>query len=72
MRVLSEEETQVLREAFAVLDKDNDGYIDFVDLYNALWEALASSIDDRNQIRDLCDLIMATADRTKCGKLTLA
>lgn len=70
-RELTEDEADVLREAFAVLDKNEDGYIDFVDLYNALWESLSNQVEDKTQIKDLCDLIMATADRRKRGRLSL-
>lgn len=71
-RQLSEEETTVLREAFAVLDRNDDGFVDVDDLYSALWDTLGSSLDDQNQIRDLCDLIMMTAGRSKRGQLTVS
>lgn len=70
-RQLTAEEITVLKEAFAALDKNNDGFVDFVEMYQALWDALASSIQDKNQVRELCDLIMVTADRNKNGMLTL-
>jgi len=70
-RQLSAEEIRVLKEAFAALDKNHDGFVDFVEMYQALWEALESSIQDKNQVRELCDLIMVTADRNQKGMLTL-
>lgn len=70
-RQLTQEEIMVLKEAFAALDKNNDGFVDFVEMYQALWEALESSIQDKSQVRELCDLIMVTADRDEKGKLTL-
>lgn len=71
-RELTVEEANVLREAFAALDKNNDGYVDFIDIYNALWEALANRVEDKSQIEDVANLIMATADRRKCGRLTVS
>jgi Ca2+-binding EF-hand superfamily protein len=70
-RQLSEEETTVLREAFAVLDRDDDGFVGVEDLYNALWDTLGSGVEDQNQIRDLCDLIMMIAGGSKRGQLTV-
>lgn len=70
-RQLTAEEITVLKEAFAALDKNHDGFVDFVEMYQALWEALESSIQDKSQVRELCDLIMVTADRNQKGMLTL-
>lgn len=70
-RQLTDEEMTVLREAFAVLDRNNDGFVDVDDLYCALWDTLSSGVEDQSQIRDLCDLIMMTADHSKLGHLTV-
>lgn len=70
-RQLTKEEVEVLKDAFAALDKNNDGFVDFVEMYQALWETLESSIQDKNQVRELCELIMVTADRNQKGMLTL-
>ncbi|KPA83478.1 putative calmodulin-related protein [Leptomonas pyrrhocoris] len=70
-RQLTEEETTVLREAFAVLDRNDDGFVDAEDLYNALWDTLGRGVEDKDQIRDLCDLIMMTAARSRHGRLTV-
>lgn len=70
-RELTDAEAATLSEAFAVLDTNNDGYVDFADLYSALSESLASQVEDRSQIKDLTDLIMATADRRNSGRLSL-
>lgn len=70
-RDLTAEETALLREAFAVLDKNGDGFLDIEDLYSALWDTLASNGEDEAQIRDLCDLIMITADRNMLGRLSM-
>lgn len=71
-REISEEELQVLRDAFAVLDKNHDGFIDVADLYQALWEMLASQVQEKGQIRDLCDMIVTTASRGMSGNLSLS
>lgn len=70
-REISEEELQVLWEAFAVLDKNHDGFIDVADLYQALWEMLGSQVLDKGQITDLCDMIVTTAGRGVSGNLSL-
>lgn len=70
-REISEEELQVLCEAFAVLDKNHDGFIDVADLYQALWEMLGSQVLDKGQITDLCDMIVTTAGRGVSGNLSL-
>ncbi|CUG91038.1 calmodulin-related protein, putative [Bodo saltans] len=70
-RQLTKEEVEVLKDAFAALDKNNDGFVDFVEMYQALWETLENSIQDKNQVRELCELIMVTADRNQKGMLTL-
>lgn len=70
-REISDEELQVLRDAFAVLDKNHDGFIDVADLYQALWEMLASQVQDKGQIRDLCDMIVTTAGRGLNDNLSL-
>eukprot|EP00796_Vickermania_ingenoplastis_P005422 gene5422-3907_t len=71
VREISAEELNTLREAFVVLDKNNDGYIDVADLYQALWEMLGSQGPDKSQITDLCDMIVTTAGRGKSGNLSL-
>ena len=71
VRQLTKEEVEVLKEAFTALDKNQDGFVDFVEMYQALWDALENSVQDKSQIRELCDLIMVTADRDHSGKLTL-
>ncbi|KPI82935.1 putative calmodulin-related protein [Leptomonas seymouri] len=71
-RQLTEEETTALREAFAVLDRDDDGFIGGEDLYCALWDALGGGVEDQSQIRDLCDLMMITAGRSKGEPLTVS
>ncbi|CBH11975.1 calmodulin, putative [Trypanosoma brucei gambiense DAL972] len=68
---LSPAEVEVLREAFATLDKNHDGYVEFADIYESLWEAVSDENYDKNQIYELCDLIMVTTDRSKSGVLTL-
>ncbi|KAG5498839.1 hypothetical protein JKF63_03128 [Porcisia hertigi] len=70
-RQLTDDEVTVLQEAFAVLDRNDDGFIDLEDLYHALWDTLGSSTEDHTQVRDLCNLIMLTADRSKRGQLTV-
>ncbi|KAK7195378.1 calmodulin-related protein [Novymonas esmeraldas] len=70
-RQLTDDEATVLREAFAVLDRNDDGFVDVEDLYHALWDTLGTTTEDQSQIRDLCDLIMMTADRSKSGQLTV-
>lgn len=70
-RRLSKEEIAVLKEAFAALDRNNDGFIDYAEMYQALSNTLAASVLDKDQVRDLVDLIMVTADRNKDGRLTL-
>lgn len=69
---LTPAEIEVLNEAFAVLDKDHDGYVTSADIYEALWETLSNNLHDKGQIRELCDLIMVTADRENSEILTLA
>ncbi|RNF14522.1 putative calmodulin [Trypanosoma conorhini] len=69
---LTPAEIDVLTEAFAVLDRDHDGYVKATDIYDALWETLFDGTQDKNQISELCDLIMVTADRGNRGMLTLA
>ncbi|KAG5472558.1 hypothetical protein LSCM1_03962 [Leishmania martiniquensis] len=71
-RQLTEEEETVLREAFAVLDRNDDGFVDVEDLYHALMDTLGGATEDQSQIRDLCNLIMMTADRGKCGQLSVS
>lgn len=71
VREISVDELNVLREAFAVLDKNSDGFIDVADLYQALWEMLGSQVQDKSQITDLCDMIVTTAGRGKSGNLSL-
>lgn len=71
VREISVDELNVLREAFAVLDKNNDGFIDVADLYQALWEMLGSQVHDKSQITDLCDMIVTTAGRGKSGNVNL-
>ncbi|RNE96299.1 putative calmodulin [Trypanosoma rangeli] len=68
---LTPAEIEVLVEAFAVLDRDHDGYVEAADIYEALWETLFDSTQDKSQIRELCDLIMVTANRKNKGMLTL-
>ncbi|ESL05619.1 calmodulin [Trypanosoma rangeli SC58] len=68
---LTPAEVEVLTEAFAVLDRDHDGYVEAADIYEALWETLFDGTQDKSQIRELCDLIMVTADRKNKGMLTL-
>nr|CAJ2477969.1 unnamed protein product [Leishmania braziliensis] len=70
-RQLTDDEETVLREAFAVLDRNKDGYVDHEDLYRALWDTLSSTTEDQSQIHDLCNLIMMTSDRSKSGKFTI-
>ena len=70
-RRLTKDEVAVLKEAFKQLDVNNDGFVDYAEMYTALSETLASSGLNRDQVRDLVDLIMVTADRNKDGKLTL-
>ncbi|KAH9580131.1 EF-hand domain [Trypanosoma melophagium] len=65
-------EIEVLKQAFAVLDKNKDGFVEFSDIYESLWETLSDSVLDKSQIHELCDLIMVTADRSKSGILSLA
>ncbi|EKG05566.1 calmodulin, putative [Trypanosoma cruzi] len=69
---LTPAEIEILKEAFAVLDKNHDGYLEYSDIYDALWETIFDSSGDKTQIRELCDLIMVTADHEKRGMLTLA
>ncbi|KEG15489.1 putative calmodulin [Trypanosoma grayi] len=69
---LTPAEIEVLKEAFAVLDRNHDGYVESTDIYDALWETLSSETQDKSQIREICDLIMVTADRNNSGLLTLA
>ncbi|KAG5496798.1 hypothetical protein JIQ42_03632 [Leishmania sp. Namibia] len=71
-RQLTDEEETVLREAFAVLDRNDDGFVDVEDLYHALMDTLGSATEDQSQIRDLCNLIMMTADRSKRGQLSVS
>lgn len=70
-REIAPGELTVLQEAFAVLDKNNDGFIDVADLYQALWEMLGSQVQDKGQITDLCDMIVTTAGRGKTANLSL-
>ncbi|AYU81141.1 calmodulin-related protein, putative [Leishmania donovani] len=70
-RQLTDDEETVLREAFAVLDRNNDGFVDLEDLYHALSDALGSATEDESQIRDLCNLVMRSSDRSKSGQLTV-
>ncbi|ORC90717.1 putative calmodulin [Trypanosoma theileri] len=65
-------EIEVLKQAFAVLDKNKDGFVEFSDIYESLWETLSENVLDKSQVHELCDLIMVTADRSKSGILTLA
>lgn len=71
-RRFTAEEIQVLRKAFGALDRNNDGFVDYNEMYKTLWDALSNNVEDKEQVRELCDLIMATADRNKDGKLSLS
>ncbi|GET90949.1 calmodulin-related protein, putative [Leishmania tarentolae] len=70
-RQLTDEEEMVLREAFAVLDRNNDGFVDLEDIYHALWDTLGGATEDQSQIRDLSNLVMMSSDRSKSGRLTI-
>jgi Ca2+-binding EF-hand superfamily protein len=70
-RRLTKEEVAVLKEAFKQLDSNNDGFVDYAEMYTALSDILSASVLNQDQVRDLVDLIMVTADRNKDGKLHL-
>jgi Ca2+-binding EF-hand superfamily protein len=70
-RRLSQEEVQKLKEAFAELDENADGFVDYGELYKAVTLALSSSGLNEADTADLVDTIMLTADRNRDGKLSM-
>ncbi|KAH8613966.1 EF hand domain [Trypanosoma vivax] len=71
VQYLTPAEVDVLKEAFTVLDKNNDGFVELSDMYEALWETVVHEGHDRNQVHELCDLLMVTADRSNGDVMSL-
>lgn len=70
-RPLTRDQVASLKEAFSALDRNNDGYLDYAEMFQAVSGVLSTALPNQEDVRDVVNLIMVTADRNKDGKLTL-
>jgi len=69
---LSEDEVAQLKDAFAMLDENQDGFIDPEEMDRALRDVLSKCLQSTDDIDEFIHLIMASADRDGDGRISLS